>query len=217
MNNKEAAKNLIEEQIRPWGGLNARANIALAEIPRDIFVPQEFKKMAFADIDIPLTENARMLAPKIEGRILDAVAIKENETVLQIGTGSGYLTAVISKLASKVESIEIDDALSSLAKEKLDSLAIKNVYLRVADALKEDFSGKKYDVIIITCALLNDSNKFDNLLNVGGRLFAVISNKKIMQATVIKKINKNKLQTKSIFETKINYMQGQEPRKAFVF
>lgn len=217
MNNKKATKNLIEQQIRPWGGLNIRANTALAKIPRDIFVPQELKKMAFADIEIPLNDNVKMLAPKIEGRILDAVDIKKDETVLQIGTGSGYLTAVISELAKTVESIDIDSSLSNFAKEKLDFLAIENVNLKTADVLEEDFSDKKYDVIIITCAILSDNNKFYDLLNIGGRLFSFIDNKKIIQATITKKTKEGKLYTESIFETKIDYMQGQEPQKEFTF
>lgn len=214
---KEKIDNLIQQQIRPWGGLNVRANDALASTPRDFFVPVEFKNMAFADMDIPLKENVFMLSPKIEGRILSTLDINENDKVLQIGIGSGYLTAVISKLAKTIECIEIDKDLLNIATEKLSSLAINNVVLKLADALKADFSGKKYDVVVITCALLNNANKFNDLLDVGGRLFAFIGQKNAMQARLIEKVSEDKINTTSIFETQVEYMKGEEPKKTFVF
>ena len=136
MNTTQARSNAIDQQIRPWGGLNYIANNALRSTPREDFVPEKYQNLAFADIEIPLNGKAKMLSPKIEGRLLNALNIKKDETVLEVGTGSGYLTAVISKLCKSITSIEIDDELSSNAQEKLDSLNINNAQLEVGDASK---------------------------------------------------------------------------------
>ena len=114
MDIKQARKNVIEQQIRPWGGLNVRANQALSEIPREKFVPDEYQQLAFADIEIPLNAVDKMLSPKIEGRILDSLDLEGNEDVLEIGTGSGYLTSVLAKLSQTVKSIEIEKKLHDL-------------------------------------------------------------------------------------------------------
>ena len=212
-----ARNNAIEQQVRPWGGLNARANIALSEVPRENFVPAGFQTLVFADIEIPVSDNAKMFSPKIEGRILDSVDVQSNETVLEIGTGSGYLTAVLSNLAQSVVSIEIDKALSDSAKNNIDTLSITNVELQVADASTTDFSNQKYDVIILGCSLREHSKQFNELLNTGGRIFAVVGFKNQMQATVTTKVSENKWQIKSIFETHLDYMQGQEPKTVFIF
>lgn len=212
-----ARRNVIEQQVRPWGGLNLRANQALSDVPRENFVPEEFQGLVFADIEIPLSNNAKMFSPKIEGRILDSVNVQSDEIVLEIGTGSGYFTAVLGKLADSVVSIEIDQALSASAKKNLQSLAINNVDLQVSDASTADFSQQKYDVIVLGCSLNAQSQKLNELLNIGGRLFAIIGIKNKMQATLITRISDNEWQAKSIFETHLDYMQGQEPVVAFAF
>ena len=213
----KARKNVIEQQIRPWGGLNLRANQALSDVPRENFVPEDYQGLVFADMEIPLGGGAKMFSPKIEGRILDAINIQSDETVLEIGTGSGYFTAVLSTLANSVVSIEIDQTLSTSAKNNLKSLAINNVDLRTEDASTADFSGQKYDVIILGCSLNAQSQQLNELLNIGGRLFAIIGSKNKMQATLITRISDNEWEAKSIFETHLDYMQGQEPAAAFAF
>ena len=117
MDMTKARRNVIEQQVRPWGGLNLRANQALSDVPRENFVPKDFQGLVFADIEIPLSDSAKMFSPKIEGRILDSIDVQSDESVLEIGTGSGYFTAVLSKLAGSVISIEIDPALSASAKK----------------------------------------------------------------------------------------------------
>ena len=213
----KARKNVIEQQVRPWGGLNVRANQALSDVPRENFVPENFQGLVFADIEIPLTSSAKMLSPKIEGRILDSIDVQSDESVLEIGTGSGYFTAVLGKLAGRVVSIEVDQALSTSAKENLKSLALNNVDLQVSDASTTDFSNQKYDVIVLGCSLNKQSKKFNALLNTGGRLFAVIGVKNKMQATLITRISETEWRTKPIFETHLDYMEGQEPAVVFAF
>ena len=217
MDISKARRNVIEQQVRPWGGLNLRANQALSDIPRENFVPEDFQGLVFADIEIPLSDNAKMFSPKIEGRILDSINVQSDESVLEIGTGSGYFTAVLGTLAGSVVSIEIDQALSASAKKNIDALAIHNVDLQVSDASTADFSKQKYDVIVLSCSLNAQSQKLNELLNTGGRLFAIIGTKNKMQATLITRISDNEWQAKSIFETHLDYMQGQEPVVAFAF
>ena len=218
MDIKQARKNSIDNQIRPWGGLDYIANNALRSIPREDFVPDHYKNLAFADIEIPLTDKAKMLSPKVEGRLLDALKIQKNETVLEVGTGSGYLTAVLSKLCQSVTSIEIDETLSQGAQEKLNHLNINNATLEVGDASKgwkrsTDF----FDVVVISTSVPKITGRFFHLLNVGGRIFVVEGTGKAMSAKVITRHSERKWSTESLFETQLDVMQGLEKSAKFEF
>ena len=213
----KARKNVIEQQIRPWGGLNVDANQALSEIPRENFVPKEYQGLVFADIEIPISGNCKMFSPKIEGRILDSLNIQKHETVLEIGTGSGYLTAVLSKLAKSVMSIEINQELSESARNAINKLDLDNIELKVGDALKHDFSNQQYDVIIIGCAVPELNNDFNRLIKPSGRMFAVVGSKNKMKASIISSNNENEWQYRALFETHLDYMLGLEPTVKFNF
>jgi len=213
----KARKNVIEQQIRPWGGLNVDANQALSEIPRENFVPKEYQGLVFADIEIPISGNCKMFSPKIEGRILDSLNIQKHETILEIGTGSGYLTAVLSKLAKSVMSIEIDQELSESARNAINKLDLDNIELKVGDALKHDFSNQQYDVIIIGCAVPELNNDFNRLIKPSGRMFAVVGSKNKMKASIISSNNENEWQYRALFETHLDYMLGLEPTVKFNF
>ena len=218
MDIKQAKKNSIDNQIRPWGGLDYIANNALRSIPREEFVPEHYKNLAFADIEIPLTDKAKMLSPKVEGRLLDALKIQKNETVLEVGTGSGYLTAVLSKLCQSVTSIEIDETLSQGAQEKLNSLNIKNATLEVGDASKGWRRSTEFlDVVVISTSVPKITGRFFHLLNVGGRIFVVEGSGKAMSAKVITRLSEHKWTTKSLFETQLDVMQGLEKSAEFEF
>ena len=217
MNLDKARKNVIEQQIRPWGGLNIYANRALSEIPRENFVPIDYQGLVFADIEIPISEKCKMFSPKIEGRILDILNIQKHETILEIGTGSGYFTAVLAKLAKSVISIEINRELSESAQNKIHRLDLDNIEFKVGDALKHDFSNQQYDVIIIGCAIPEMNNDFNQLLKPDGRMFAVVGSKNKMKASIISSNNKNKWQSKPLFETHLDYMLGLEPTEKFNF
>lgn len=218
MDISQARKNAIDNQIRPWGGLDYIANNALRDIPREDFVPDNYKNLAFADIEIPLTDKAKMLSPKVEGRLLDALHIRKNETVLEVGTGSGYLTAVLSKLCQSVTSIEIDETLSSSAQQKLKELDIKNVSFEVGDASKGwQRSTDFYDVVVISTSVPKITGRFFHLLNVGGRIFVVEGTGKAMSAKIITRLSEHKWETKSLFETQLDVMQGLETAAKFKF
>ena len=217
MNIAQARKNTIDQQIRPWGGLNYIANNALREIPKEAFVPDKYKNLAFADIEIPLGKNTKMLSPKIEGRLLDALNIKKNEAVLEVGTGSGYLTAVLSKLCQSVTSIEINEELSNKAKDRLESLGINNVNLEVGDASKGWNSDDFFDVVVVGSAVPKITGRYFHLLNVGGRIFVIEGSGSVMSAKLITRKSEHKWETKSLFETQIDTMQGLEPSASFEF
>ncbi|QKQ24447.1 protein-L-isoaspartate O-methyltransferase [Candidatus Ruthia endofausta] len=217
MNTRQARKNVIEQQIRPWGGLNYIANNALKDTPRENFVPEKYKNLTFADIEIPLTDKAKMLFPKIEGRLLDALNIQKHETVLEVGTGSGYLTAVLSKLCKSVTSIEIDEVLSHSAQRKINALGVDNVNLKVGDASKGWHSDDFFDVVIVGSSVPKITGRYFHLLNIGGRIFVIEGAGNIMSAKLITRISEHKWDTKSLFETQLDTMQGLESSASFEF
>jgi len=217
MDIKQARKNVIEQQIRPWGGLNIRANQALSDIPRENFVPEEYLSLVFADIEIPLLGGAKMFSPKIEGRILDSLDIQGHETVLEIGTGSGYFTSVLAKLSQSVVTIELDEQLSELAQNKVKKLNLKNITFINDDALTYNFDNEQYDTIVIGCSLPNKNENFFRLLKPDGKLFMVVGAINQMQATLVHRNNENEWQLKSLFETHLDYMKGTEPTVKFDF
>ena len=217
MDIKQARKNVIEQQIRPWGGLNVRANQALMEIPRENFVPEEYQKLVFADIEIPLNKTDKMLSPKIEGRILDSLDLKGHENVLEIGTGSGYLTSVLSILSNSVTSIEADIDLHNLAKTKINKLKLNNITLKHESFLPANFQNGEFDSIIVGCALPIVNQDLKKLLNQDGKLFVVVGSKNQMHAMLVTRLNDNEWKSKSLFETHLDLMKGSEPSVKFTF
>jgi len=217
MDINQARKNVIEQQIRPWGGLNVRANQALSDTPRENFVPEEYLSLVFADIEIPLVGGAKMFSPKIEGRILDSLDIQGHETVLEIGTGSGYFTSVLAKLSQSVVTIELDEQLSESAQNKIKELNLNNITFINDDALAYNFDNEQYDTIVVGCALPNKNENFFRLLKPGGKLFMVVGAINQMQATLVQRTSENDWQSKSLFETHLDYMKGTEPSVKFAF
>ena len=217
MDIKQARKNVIEQQIRPWGGLNVRANQALMEIPRENFVPEEYQKLVFADIEIPLNKTDKMLSPKIEGRILDSLDLKGHENVLEIGTGSGYLTSVLSILSNSVTSIEADEDLHNLAKTRINKLKLNNITLKHESFLPANFQNGEFDSIIVGCALPIINQDLKKLLNQDGKLFVVVGSKNQMHAMLVTRLNDNEWKSKSLFETHLDLMKGSEPSVKFTF
>jgi len=217
MNFKEARKNVIEQQIRPWGGLNVRANQALSDIPRENFVPEEYQKLVFADIEIPLNELDKMLSPKIEGRILDSLNLQGNEDTLEVGTGSGYLTSVLAKLSNSVTSIEIEHDLYLKAKEDIGKLKLNNITLINEAFSSSNFKEAQFDTIVISSALPTIGDDLKKLLKVGGKLFVVVGSKNQMHAILISRKTEHLWNSKSLFETHLEFMKGHEPSIQFSF
>lgn len=217
MNIDKARDNAIKQQIKPWGGLNYLANNALAATPREFFTPSKYKNLAFADIEIPIGFGQKMFHPKTEGRILDTLNIQKNESVLEIGTGSGYLTAVISLLCDKITSVDINEKLHLAAKDKLSQLNINNANLLVADASLGFETKDFFDAVVVGCAVPKITGRYFHLLNVGGRIFVVEGTGKSMQAKLITRVSDIDWRTDVLFETQMDIMHGLESAGKFIF
>jgi protein-L-isoaspartate(D-aspartate) O-methyltransferase len=193
--------NMIEQQIRTWEVLDPVVLDLLGEVHREDFIEASQLGLAFADVELPIGHGQTMLSPKIEGRILQALNIKRADKVLLIGTGSGYLTALIAKLAKHVDAIEIIPELSKQAEIRLQKQNIRNVTLYAFDAFSAYTTDKTYDVIVFTGSLQLHPSAAELMLNIGGRMFAVVGEMPIMQATLTQRLNEGSCRKETLFET----------------
>ena len=201
MSHETARFNMIEQQIRTWEVLDPVVLALLDEVPRENFVTESQVGLAFADVELPIGYGQTMLLPKLEGRILQALAVKKTDKVLLIGTGSGYLTALLAKLTAHVHAVEINPALSILAGSRLLKQGIHNVTLHVGDASSGFANNAPYDVIVFTGSLQLRPIVAENMLNIGGRLFAVVGEMPIMQANLTQRISQQSFREETLFET----------------
>jgi protein-L-isoaspartate(D-aspartate) O-methyltransferase len=193
--------NMIEQQIRTWEVLDPVVLDLFNEVPRENFVAESQQGLAFADVELPIGYGQTMLSPKIEGKILQALSVKKTDKVLLIGTGSGYLTALLATLALHVHTVEIQPELSEIAEVRLKQQNIQNVTLHVGDAACGFASEAPYDVIVFTGSLPLHPNVAEKMLNVGGRMFAVVGGFPIMQATLTQRVNEGACRKETLFET----------------
>ena len=224
---RETARfNMIEQQIRTWEVLDPTVLQLLNDVPRENFVPEEYFGLAFADIEIPLDANIAlgqtMLSPKLEGRILQALKVQKTHSVLHIGTGSGYFTALLASLAKHVISIEIEADLSAQAAKNLAKNNIQNVTLEVADAVlgrPSDHSANMqfYDVIVYTGSSPVEPAGVRQQLNIGGVLFIVLGQAPAMQATLIQRVSKTGFKQDVLFETCIPELMYAPQAQQFEF
>jgi len=215
--NAIARFNMIEQQIRTWEVLDPVVLAVLDEVPREDFVAESQKGLAFADIELPIGEGQTMLSPKVEGRILQAVSVKKTDKVLLVGTGSGYLTALLATLAHHVHAVEISPALSDVAKSRLQKHNIRNVTLHVGDAVNGFAQEAPYDVIVFTGSLPLRPTAAEKMLNVGGRLFAVIGEMPIMEATLTQRVTEDAFRHEAIFETCLPQLVNAPQADKFAF
>lgn len=203
MNVEAARSNMIEQQIRPWDVLDQRVLDVLAGTRRELFVPANYRELAFADIEIPLAHGQAMLAPKLEGRLLQALQLRKTDEVLEIGTGSGYLSACLASLANKVESVEIFADLADSARARLEENHIRNVHVEVADIFALDLGRSRYDAIAVTGSLPLYAQFFQELLRFEGRLFVVVGGEPTMEALLITRVGDREWMRESLFETSL--------------
>lgn len=218
MNFQQARQNMIAQQIRPWSVTNPNVTNAMAAIPREDFVPPQYVNLAYSDTDIPLTEGQTMLPPKVVGRALQALDIQPHATVLEIGTGTGYVTACLGRLAQQVTSIEIYESLFETAKRKLSgNREMSHVLLKHADGLSGYEPLAPFDAIFITGSLpLGVPDKLCNQLKVGGRLFAFCGKAPAMRATLIER-QQSGFSTQYLFETVVPPLVHAPHPDRFVF
>lgn len=213
MDIEQARINMIEQQIRPWDVLDVDVLKVLEETPREKFVPNQYTKLAFSDLEIPLKHSQFMMAPKVEARMLQALQITSNDNVLEIGTGSGFITACLANLSNYVETIEYYSDLSSSAQSILEQHAINNVKFINGDALQDIDFNQKFDVIAVTASMPTYNNIFDKLLADKGRMFVVVGKAPVMQARLITRVNSDGLSYSNLFETYLGPMVGiKEPQ-----
>ena len=193
--------NMIEQQIRTWEVLDPAVLALLDVVPRENFVAEAQRGLAFADIELPIGHEQSMLSPKLEARILQSLNVKKTDKVLLIGTGSGYLTALFAKQAQYVVSVDIFPDLSEIAGKRLKQQGIDNVTLVVADAATGYSAAAPYDVIVFTGSLHVYPVEAEKMLNVGGRMFAVVGELPIMQATLTQRAAEGAAHHETLFET----------------
>ncbi len=213
--NLEIARNqMLGQQIRTWEVLNPRVLEVLGAVPRESFVPSRYARLAFADTHIPLAHGEVMMAPLVEGRMLQALQIERDDAVLEIGTGSGFVTACLSRLGGHVRSIEIHQDLSEAAATQLRDTGCNNVPLDVADAHTLDSDGS-YDVIAITGSVERLDERFRTAMKVGGRLFAIVGKPPVMEARLVERIAADQWRERSLFETSLPSLHNATPLNLF--
>jgi protein-L-isoaspartate(D-aspartate) O-methyltransferase len=198
---EQARFNMIEQQVRPWDVLDPQVLQTMQQVPREAFVPENYQSLAFADTNIPIGHEQVMMNPNVEGRLLQALAIQPDDSVLEVGTGSGYLTACLARLGRHVTSIDIFPDLVETAAAKLAAHDIGNITLDSGDALKDLDPGLRYDVIAVTGSLPVLAQEFHHNLEDGGRLFIITGQLPIMEARLITRINENNWSSECLFET----------------
>lgn len=202
MNLEQARSQMLGQQIRAWEVLDDRVLGALGDIPRESFVPDAYRDLAFADMEIPLAHSQQMLAPKVEGRLLQALCLESSDDVLEIGTGTGFLTACLAQLASSVVSIDIYEDFSRDAKEKIEKLELGNIEFRTEDALVMG-QQEQFDAIAVTGSIPELDEHFIRMLRPGGRLFVIVGREPVMEARVVTMHQRGDYTQQSLFESVI--------------
>ena len=215
MNFDVARTQMLGQQLRAWEVLDDRVLRAFAETPRENFVPREYRDLAFADAEIPLSLGQTMLAPKVEGRVLQALQVEPIDEALIVGTGSGYLAACLARLAKRVTSVDIFPEFATAAAPKLAACGIRNVQLQTADALSLAHRGQ-FDAIAVTASVPTLDEHFVSMLRPQGRLFIVVGRKPAMEARLITLRPDGTTTTDGLFETVLAPLINAERPEPFV-
>lgn len=216
MNLEQARFNMIEQQIRPWDVLDLRVLELLKVVRREQFVPPASRALAFVDTEIPLGHGAAMWQPKLEARAVQALALQATDRVLEVGTGSGYLAALLARMAAQVTSVEIEPELSAMAARNLATHNIGNVELQVGDAAQH-WGEAEYDAIVLTGSTPVLPPAFKQQLKVGGRLFAIVGDAPAMQAQLVTRTAPDAFETRTLFETNVPPLRNALQPERFVF
>ncbi len=196
MNIEQARFNMVEQQIRPWNVLDTSVLELLSVVKREAFVPAAFQALAFADIEIPLGHGQCMLAPRLEARMLQDLAIQPHETVLEIGAGSGYMAALMAQRAHRVVSLELVPELASMARTNLRNAGIQNAEVRQGDGAAASPAEGQYDVIVLSGSVTEVPRSLLDLLKVGGRLAGIVGDEPVMRATFVTRASATEFTTR---------------------
>jgi protein-L-isoaspartate(D-aspartate) O-methyltransferase len=214
---EQARFNMIEQQVRTWDVLDQQVLDTMNAVPREHFVPERYRSLAFADTNIPLGHEQVMMAPKLEGRLLQALAILPTDRILEIGTGSGYLTACLARLGRHVTSFDIMPDFTAAAGDALQRRDIRNVSLHTADVANGIDSDERYDAIAVTGSLPVLQQQFHNTLSIGGRLFVITGELPIMEACLITRVDEHNWSRESLLETCIPPLLNARTAQDFIF
>jgi protein-L-isoaspartate(D-aspartate) O-methyltransferase len=217
MPHETARFNMIEQQIRTWDVLDPVVLQQLNDLPRERFVPASHQGLAFADVEIPIGHGQTMLSPKLEGRFLQELKLNKNQTVLHIGTGSGYFAGLLASLVKHVVTVEIDLALSEQAAKNLANSQIANVTLLVADGTYGCPNNNQYDVIVYTASSPVEPEGVRDQLNIGGALLIVLGEAPAMQATLIQRVSETGYRETVLFETCLPELSNAPQAEQFAF
>jgi protein-L-isoaspartate(D-aspartate) O-methyltransferase len=217
MNIEQARFNMIEQQIRPWNVLDQDVLDALVVVKREDFVPAAFKSLAFVDSEIPLPGGEAMLTPKVEARMLQEVNVKKHESVLQIGTGSGYMAALLAHKGRHVTSVEISPELKALAEANLAKAGVSNVTVELGNGAEGWTKGAPFDVIVVSGGLASVPEAMLKQIKVGGRIAAIVGEAPAMSMQLITRVSEQGYDTVKSFETSARPLQGSAPVSRFTF
>lgn len=211
-----AKENMLNQQIRACDVKNSHVIEVIKRIPRELFVPQHLRGVAYSDMHIPLEHNQEMLTPLEEAQILSALKIKPTDKILEIGTGTGYLTCLLACLGLCVDSVDIFPEFTVSAQNKLREMHIYNTHL-ITDNAATGWKNGPYDVIVITGALSALPNGYKELLEIGGRLFAILGSNIPFEATLIERVHDQTWSEKHLFETSVPYLLNATKPSQFIF
>jgi protein-L-isoaspartate(D-aspartate) O-methyltransferase len=225
MNIEKARFNMIEQQIRPWDVLDLSVLELLSVVKREDFVPAALKGMAFVDMEIPLlspSEDAMrlgqcMLAPRLEARLLQDLAIQPTDTVLEIGAGSGYMAALLARKAHRVVSLEINPALAKMARDNLHNAGIQNAEVRLADGAEPTPAEGSYEAILLSGSVAEVPHNLLALLKIGGRLAAIVGDEPVMRATIVTRTSDTNFRTVQSWDTVAPRLQNFPEPSRFKF
>ena len=217
MNIEQARFNMIEQQIRPWEVLDPQVLDLLFVVKREDFVPAAYRNLAFADMEIPIGSGQVMLAPRVEARLLQELGIKKTDKVLEIGTGSGYMAALLAAAAEHVVTIENRPELAEFARQNLERAGVTNVTIEVGNGASGWSQRGPYDAIVVSGALPSLPAALLKQLRVGGRLAAIVGEAPVMEAQLVTCSAEGAYNTVNLFETVVPALDGGETKSTFSF
>ncbi len=210
----KAREAMVEQQVRPWDVFDPRVLEVIARVPREAFVAEAHRALAYSDLALPIGHGEHMLKPVIEGRALQALLVGAGEDVLEVGAGSGYLTACLAALGREVVSLERHADLADAARARLQAQGVANARVEVVDAMAWT-TDRRFDAICVGGAVAAVPQRFTEWLRPGGRLFIVRGEAPAMEAVVIRKQADGSIETESLFETELPYLAGAAPTPRF--
>tara|TARA_Y100001970_G_scaffold160335_1_gene196126 strand:- start:158 stop:814 length:657 start_codon:yes stop_codon:yes gene_type:complete len=217
MNIDDARKNMVDCQIKTWDVFDLDVLDAFEKVKRENFVPSAYHELAFADINLDIGDSQKMMSPKVEARILQALALRKEDKVLEIGSGSGHMTALLAVLSKDVISFECRKNLFETARSNLKKAAIDNVRIYHGDGLTEYKQFAPYDVIVLSGATPNRQRIIEKSLAIGGRMFTIVGSGDVMEAKLVQRISESNWHLENLFETSAEILKGSELQPVFQF